>query len=626
MNNPRTAWIVLVTVWLWCAAAQHCQAGPPPVSWSASLTPADIRAGEGGEIVVKAVIAPGWHIYSLNQPAHGPKPTTITLADSDALQAAGDPAQPDVKPVHDSLAGVDAQEFTNSVSFGQGVVINDGVKGLQKATVKVTYEAGSQTAREAPVTVTVPFEFTPASGPAREARRDAIGTVPAQDNPALATEAPVAADQNAGSVENAKSKGLLLFMVYCFGGGLLSLLTPCVFPMIPLTVNFFTKRQAATRKAGVRDAFAYCVGIIGTFTGIGIAVTVLFGAGKLQQLATNPFLNVAFAVLFIALAANLLGLFEIVIPQGLQQKAQAQSRQGGILGPVFMGVAATISSFTCTGAIVGSLLATAASGDKLYPILGMLSFSSAFSLPFFLLALFPQYLSRMPKSGSWMVSVKAYMGFIELAAAVKFLSNADLVWSTGILTRPAFLVCWAVTMGAAGLYMMGWLPLKGHDRSNIGPVRSGIGIVSFAIAGYCIVGAQGRPLGPLEAFLPPEKSNWIEHYDVAKAEAARSHRPIFINFTGVTCTNCRWMEKNIFPRQDVKDSLKPYVLVELYTDRTGKYKANDEANQLLEQQLTKTVTLPVYVVVSPNGIPKSNFQGSTSDAAKFVDFLKQGVR
>jgi thiol:disulfide interchange protein DsbD len=181
-------------------------------------------------------------------------------------------------------------------------------------------------------------------------------------------------------------------------------------------------------------------------------------------------------------------------------------------------------------------------------------------------------------------------------------------------------------MASAALYMVGWLPLKGHDRSNIGPVRRCIGVASFIVAAYCIAGARGRPLGAVEAFLPPEKSNWIQNFDIAKAEAKRSNRPIFINFTGVTCTNCRWMEKNIFTRQDVKDSLKGYILVELYTDRTGKFKANDEHNQVLEQQLTSTLTLPVYVVVSPDGTAKSNFQGSTPDAEKFVEFLKQGVQ
>jgi len=611
------------------AFAPACFADPLPVKWSAILTPGDIRAGEGGQIVVKANIDPGWHIYSLNQAKAGPKPTTIELTDGSALQPAGDPVQPEVKPVHDAIAGADVEEFEKSVSFGLGVVINEGVKGPQKATISVTYQACNNATCLLPKTVSVPLEFTPDSGPAREDRKDAIGTVPVQDYPAAPTAAVAspASNLNAGGVDGAKRKGLLLFMVYCFGGGLLSLLTPCVFPMIPLTVNFFTKRQAATRRAGVRDALAYCVGIIGTFTCIGIAVTVVFGAGKLQQLATNPVLNIGFAILFVALAANLLGMFEIVVPQALQQKAQAGTRKSGVLGPVFMGLASTISSFTCTGAIVGSLLATAATGDRLYPVLGMLSFSTAFSLPFFLLALFPQYLSRMPKSGSWMVSVKAYMGFLELAAAVKFLSNADLVWSTGILTRPVFLACWAIVMTLAGLYMVGLLPLKGHDRSNIGWMRRGIGVASFLLATYCIAGARGVSLGAVEAFLPPEKSNWFQDYAIAVAEAKRTNRPIFINFTGVTCTNCRSMEKNMFTRQDVKDSLRGFVLVELYTDRSGKFKANDESNQKLEQTLTNTLTLPVYVVVSSDGkTPYRNFQGSTSDAGKFVEFLKQGVQ
>lgn len=607
-------------------SAPLCRADAEPVTWSAALTPAGIRAGEGGQIVVKAIIQPGWHIYSLNQSKGAAKPTTLELADGSALTAAGEPVQPEIRPVHDAAVAADVEEFERSVSFGMGVTISEEAKGPLKAAVKITYQACNKSTCLLPKSILVPVEFTPAAGPAREDHRDAIGTVPPQDNPSPAAPGAIGSDQNSGGVDAAKKKGLLLFMAYCFGGGLLSLLTPCVFPMIPLTVNFFTKRQAASRKAGVRDAVAYCAGIIGTFTGLGIAVTVIFGAGKLQQLATNPYLNIAFAILFVALAANLLGFFEIVIPQGLQQRAQSGSRQSGILGPVFMGVASTISSFTCTGAIVGSLLATAATGDKLYPILGMLSFSTAFAMPFFLLALFPQYLSRLPKSGSWMVSVKAYMGFLELAAAVKFLSNADLVWSTGILTRPVFLGCWAVIMAAAGLYLLGILPLKGHARSKIGWPRRSIAVASLALAAYCVAGARGTPLGMLEAFLPPEKSDWIKDYNVALAESARTNRPIFVNFTGVTCTNCRWMEKNMFSRQDVKDSLKGYVLAELYTDRTGRFKANDEHNQQLEQRLTNTLTLPVYVVVAPDGSAKSNFQGSTPDAEKFVSFLKQGAQ
>jgi len=563
-NRTVLTWLIALLL-----LAGRAIADPHPVSWSAVLTPSDIRAGEGGQIVVKAQIEPGWHIYSLTEIKDGPRSTTIELVDGSQLTAAGDPAQPPIKLVLDAALNRSVEEYTKSVAFGLGVGLAEGVTGVQHASVKVTYQACNAKSCLVPVTETIPVTFTPAVGAAREDHKDALGTVPAQDNPDLATPVSpvIAADVSPGTVGDAKKHGLLLFMGYCFGGGLLSLLTPCVFPMIPLTVNFFTKRQAATRVAGARDAGAYCVGIIGTFTGVGLLMTALFGAGGLQKLATDPYLNIGFAILFVALAANLLGFFEIVVPQSLQQKAQSGTRKSGIAGPIFMGVASTISSFTCTGAIVGSLLATAATGDRLYPLLGMLSFSTAFALPFFLLALFPQYLARLPKSGSWMVSVKGYMGFIELAAAVKFLSNADLVWSTGIITRPVFLICWTVIMAAAGLYMLGILPVKGHDRTGIGWVRRGVGVASLLLAVYFVMGVRGANLGPVEAYLPPQKSNWLEDFSKAQAEAKRSGKKIFINFTGVTCTNCRFMERNMFTRQDVKDALKQYVLVELYTDR-----------------------------------------------------------
>ncbi len=609
---------VLLLFVVMLALSHRALAGP--VTWKATVAPVDLRAGEGGQIVLRATIQPGWHIYSLSEIKDGPKPTQIELVDGSPLTLAGDPAQPPVATAKDAITGKLCERYEHSVSFGLGFALAEGIIGPVKATLKVTYQAGSATRNDAPTTELVPVELTPVAGPAREDRRDAIGTLPTQDS--TRPTDPIDPAQQ-GSVAEARSKGLFVFMVYCFGGGLLSLLTPCVFPMIPLTVNFFTKRQATSRRAGIRDASAYCIGIIGTFTGVGLFMTAVFGASGLQKLATDPYLNIGFAVLFVALAANLLGFFEIAVPQALQQRAQTGSRKSGIAGPIFMGVASTISSFTCTGAIVGSLLATAATGDRLYPLLGMLSFSTAFALPFFLLALFPQYLSRLPRSGAWMVSVKGYMGFIELAAALKFLSNADLVWATGLISRGLFLVVWAVIAGAAGLYLLGVLPVKGHHRGAIGPLRKFVGVASLAVALWFAVGSRGHSLGSVEAFLPPEPSHWIESFEKAKAEAKRTNRQIFINFTGVTCTNCRFMEKTVFTRQDVKDSLKQYVLVELYTDRTGAHRANDERNQKLEEELTKTVTLPVYVIATPDGKPVSIFPGSAPDPASFVAFLSQ---
>ncbi len=585
------------------------------VHWSAELSPADIRAGEGGQIVIKALLDPGSYIYSTTEAKGGPTATTIEVDGGTALSTAGEPAGPPAAASADGFYHVPAEKYERAVTFGFGAVVAEGTTGPQTAKIKIKYEERSGATAGSVKTVEIPLTFTPAAGPIRDDHRDAIGTVPAQPASAPTVEK--------GEIEKTRSKGLLVFMGYCFVGGLLSLLTPCVFPMIPLTVNFFTKRQAASRKAGIKDALAYCFGIVATFTGVGLLVTILFGATGLQTIATNPYLNIAFAILFVTLAANLLGFFEFVMPQGLTQSAHSKSREGGLLGPIFMGVASTVSSFTCTGAIVGSLLATAATGDRLYPFMGMLAFSTAFAAPFFLLALFPQYLSRLPRSGAWMISVKGYMGFIELAAAIKFLSNADLVWQTNLLPRSLFLYLWAVIVGIAGLYLLGAVPVKGHDRTGIGIPRRILGVITVLLAFGCVYGARGASLGSVEAFLPPEKSTWLQDYARAQELAKKENKPIFINFTGVTCTNCRWMEKNMFPRQDVKDSLKNYVLVELYTDRKGKLQANDERNQALQQKLTGTVTLPVYVVVTPTGDAVRNFQGSTPDPARFVGFLKQ---
>ena len=465
-NRSHVAYRMTALMAAIVAIAVCCMAAHADVHWTAELTPSDIRAGEGGQIVVKAVLDAGSYIYSPSEAKGGPTATTIEVDGGTALTTAGEPIGPPVQASPDSVYHVPAERYYHSVNFGVGAALSDGVVGAQKATVKIKYEVGTGQAKGEVKTVEIPLTYTPAAGPARDDHKDAIGTLPTQ--PDGGTGKPAALK---GDIETSRSKGILVFMGYCFVGGLLSLLTPCVFPMIPLTVNFFTKRQAATRKAGVKDALAYCFGIVATFTGVGLLVTIRFGASGLQTVATNPYLNIAFAVLFVALAANLFGFFEFMMPQVLTASAHSKSREGGLLGPIFMGVASTISSFTCTGAIVGSLLATAATGDRLYPFMGMLAYSTAFAAPFFFLALFPQYLSRLPRSGAWMITVKGYMGFVELAAAIKFVSNADLVWQTNLLSRSMFLSIWAVIIGAAGLYLLGALPIKGHDRSGIGVPR-----------------------------------------------------------------------------------------------------------------------------------------------------------
>ena len=646
MRTSKT-WLMILVLW---GLALPALAGTNVVTWSARLDPADAHVGEGGQLVVTAQIDPGWHIYSLTQGKGGPEKTVLEVPANKALTVEGKPAQPAFQKGRDpnfGAGGLDVETFENTVSFGLPVQLKDGVTGPQNLVVRVRYQACDAHSCQPPKTEEIPLAFSVSPEATRAEHLYPITDVPAQGGAAVASsggapQAP-AATVAAGApgaatgsytqeVEKAKQQGLLSFLLFAFGAGFLALLTPCVFPMIPITVSFFSKRSQDAPGQGVKGALAYCAGIVGTFTGLGLLMTLLFGASGIQKLATNPYLNLALTLLFVLLGLNLMGAYEIPVPAGLVNRFQSGRNRGGFLGPMAMGLTFTLTSFTCTVAFVGTLLAAAAQGSWLYPIIGMLAFSTAFSLPFFLLALFPQYLARLPKSGNWLVTVKAFMGFLEFAAALKFLSNADLVWQLGLLTRPIFLAIWFGIFLLAGLYLQGWILLP-HDKAmKYGVGRRVVGGLAMAISLYCLAAMEGAPLKDFAAFLPPNPypgkevaSNggandaWISDYNKALALAKAQNKPVFVNFTGVTCTNCRWMEQNMFPRDEVKSALASYVKAEIYTDRKG-----DEPNRDLQLKLSGVVTLPVYVIVSPDGKPLSNFQGSTSDANAFVAFLKKG--
>jgi len=430
-------------------------------------------------------------------------------------------------------------------------------------------------------------------------------------------------DDDAARLKAQQTSGLVEFIVFAFGAGLLALLTPCVFPMVPITVSYFSKqRDTKGGKSSLAQPLAYCLGIIGAYTVFGLVVSILFGASGIQTFATNPIVNLVLAGLFVVLALNLFGVYEVSLPVGLQNKFSYRGKSGLIV-PVLMGLTFTLTSFTCTGPFVGTILVSAAEGNYFRPVVGMLAFSTAFALPFFFLALFPQYLAKLPKSGSWLSAVKGFMGFIEVAAAVKFFSNADLVWSTGILSRTLFLGVWVVIFAAAALFLLGVLRLPKVDMpKTIGPARIAVLLLTVFTAGYLVLGMTGHSLGELEAFLPPTKTvGWMESYKEALALAQRTNKPIFINFTGVTCTNCRMMEKNMFPDPDVVHELNNYIKVELYTDKQSK---EDEDNQALQQKLSGTVTLPVYLCVSPSGKVLNKFLSSTRDHKEFIRFLQLG--
>lgn len=612
-----------------------------PVTWSAQLQPADARPGESAQVLLTAKIEPGWHLYAIDQTPGGPAITKIGLVKGASLESNGGVVQPQPIKAYDPNFEMDVRMFEGAATFAIPVKIADTATGTGSAKVSVYFQTCTNKVCAKPETKEIQVAFTVAAGTARPNHMKPLTAVPAQpaeyrtseSEPSKPTPVPASTDDFSDALQKAQSSGLPAFIWFAFVAGLLALLTPCVFPMIPITVSYFSKAQEAGKKTDYRGAVAYCLGIIGTFTGLGLVVTLIFGASGVQRLATNPFVNLALAVLFIVLAANLFGLFEIIIPASLVNKAHSGSRKGGIVGPLLMGLTFTLTSFTCTVPFVGSILVAASQGQLLYPIVGMLAFSTAFALPFFLLALFPQYLAKMPKSGSWLSTVKGFMGFLELAAAVKFLSNTDLVWQLALIPRSIFLSIWAIIGTLAALYLLGWIVL-GHDSkaAKIGWGRRLVGLAMFGATFYCLAGLKGGSLGELNAFLPPDpypgqkatgqqEIAWIGKYTDAVAQAKKENRPMFVNFTGVTCTNCRWMEQNMFPKPEVLRELKNYIPVELYTDRAT---PEDDSNATLQVQLTKVKTLPVYAIVSPDGKLIKSFGSSTRDTQQFVSFLQSG--
>ena len=622
-----------------------------PVSWKAEVQPTDIRAGEGGRVVVSATIESGWYIYAPSTPPGGPNPTKITLAEGSSLVAKGKLVQPKPDIHFDEGFQMNTETFKKNVSFGLPFVLKADASGAQKATIKARFQACNTRVCLPPKTAEIPVAFDVAAGAARPDKNKADESVPDQtvaqttekeQTDAKVAAAPVAATPPttggaAGDAPPAIVAGaatlagktaapnIFAFVGLAFGAGLLAILTPCVFPMIPITVSLFSKQSEGNRFIG---PLVYCGGIIGTFTLIGVAVSVLFGASGLSLFAANPIVNIALAALFFVLALNLFGVFEIMVPSSVLNRVQPKGKSG-LLAPLLMGFAFTITSFTCTVPFVGTTLVSAATAGPLYPAIGMLAFSTAFALPFFLLALFPSFLSRLPRSGQWLVSVKAFMGFLELAAALKFLQVADYSLQLGLLTRPIFLAIWFTIAIVAGFYLLRVVRLPNDDGSiKLGPGRAVLGAATLGVAGWLLAANNGVSLHDLDAYLPPRDygattkvaSQWIENdLDKARELARTQGKPILIDFTGYACTNCRLMENNVLPHPDVKEALDDFVTVKLFTDGSD---AESRKFNAYQQEKFGTVAIPYYAVVTPDGEIKGRLEGLERDPAKFTQFLE----
>lgn len=424
------------------------------------------------------------------------------------------------------------------------------------------------------------------------------------------------------------------FLWLAVSTGFLSLLTPCVFPMVPITVAYFSGGSASHSRA-TRTALLFALGIIATFTALGLALAGIFGAAGLNRFAASPTVNLIFAGLFLIFAANLFGWLDLSPPSALLTRASRGSPGSESLGALLMGATFTLTSVTCTAPFVGTLLVLASRGSWSTPVIGMLAYSAAFALPFFFLALAPRYVARLPRAGEWMRTMRVLMGLLEVGAAVKFASNADMVRHWGVLTRDTVLYSWAV-LALIGAVYLGRNVLVRRSERRFSPAARGIpAVLAVGVAVWLLSGTNGRRLPQVDAYLPPittpailtataataAEMRWVTNdHPAALATARESGKLVFLDFTGYTCTNCRWMEANVFTDPRVASELRQFVLSRLYTDGEGELY---ERHQAFQEEQFGTVALPLYAVIEPDGEVRGTLSGLTRNPTEFVAFLQR---
>ena len=626
-----TTFIIILTAILILPVISFAQ---NPVSWSleSDAKGKTLTAGETIKAKLKAEIEGNWHLYAVEQPEGGPFPTKITIPENLPFELDGKPTSSEPITKFDPNFQIETKFFAEKAEFNLPIKAINEIDGSNLA-VNVKYQVCDDTVCLPPKTVKVSFNgFEDVKK--QLSVNDQQSSIQKQN---LNNEQPPTENQPL-------TTDLWSFIWLAITLGALSLLTPCVFPMIPITVSYFTNHSSGNRTKAVKLATVYSLGIIGTFTILGMLLAIFVGAAGINLFAANPWVNLLITGIFLFFAFNLFGAYEITIPTGILTKLDnlTRSKEGegsGIIGALLMGLTFTLTSFTCTSPFVGTILVSASNGAWQLPMLGMLAFSSVFALPFFVLALAPQLVSQLPRAGGWMNSIKVAMGFLEIAAAMKFISNVDLIWKWGIFTRPFVLAIWIAIGIILAIYLLGKFQLP-HDSKpeRIGAVRVMAAILSLAISFYLLTGLFGAKLGELESFLPPDldgnsakvfggKSNdeltWIkDDLDKALAQAKTENKRVFVDFTGYTCTNCRWMEANVFVKKEVEEEMSKFVLAKLFTDGEGEIY---EKQQQYQEKNFQTVALPFYAILEPDGKTVSTFPGLTRNTQEFVDFLKKAL-
>lgn len=605
---------------------------PDPVKFSIVSVPDTVMAGEPFEIELNANIEGDWHLYSvLNDPEAGPFPTDFS-ANSPNFFFTEEVRESKADIEFDPNFGTDLGWHSTFAQFTLPISIFVTNLGTQILDIEAFYQVCDDRVCLPPTSKSI------------------IATIYVSgvvENPLL--EATLAKDTQPSqtvSISNAaNNEGIFSFIWIAILAGYAALLTPCVFPMIPLTVSYFAKQDESKR--GVGSAVVFGLAIVATFTLIGVVLATFVGVSGAQNFASNPFVNFFIAVVLIGFALSLLGMYELQLPYQLTNFLNKKSNENsGIVGILFMAITISAVSFSCTAPFVGAVFAATTGGEWFFPIIGMIGFSAAFASPFVLFALFPNLLNTLPKSGSWMNMVKVLLGFIELAAAVKFLSNVDLVMGWTWISRPFAISLWIAIFIIATLYILGLFALKNEEKpSSIGAGRVVLSLPFLLFSIYLIPGLLGSSLGIWDAWLPPKQvtdvsvvstlasirgsssqtsadEGWLSSYKQALEEGRAEKRAIFIDFTGYTCTNCRAMESNIFPLISVQERFEQMKLLKLYTDG-GK---DAQANQQLQFKLTGNVALPTYVILDPLSEQVLSQELGYVSEEKFLVFLDQGLQ
>lgn len=639
-----------------------------------------ISANEA-EIIFSATIDPGWHVYSTDLGDGGPTQATINIdkISGAALDGKLKPGSNEIKKM-DPIFEMEVKFFEKTAKFTQKVKLNGG-----KYSVSGYLEYGACNDENCLPPTSVDFTFSgevPAQAKAadtkeKEAPKKEEAPVEAVAKADTTVEAPAATDSTAtettlqgttnywtpviselssyGEGTNEESHSWIYIFFTGLIGGLLALFTPCVWPIIPMTVSFFLKRTK-DKKKGIRDAWTYGASIVVIYVTLGLAITLIFGASALNALSTNAIFNILFCLMLVVFAASFFGAFEITLPSkwsnAVDSKAEATT---GLLSIFLMAFTLSLVSFSCTGPIIGFLLVeVSTSGSVVAPAIGMLGFAIALALPFTLFAMFPSWLKSMPKSGGWMNVIKVSLGFLELAFALKFLSVADLAYGWRILDRETFLALWIVIFGLLGMYLLGKIKFP-HDDDNtkVGVGRFFLALFSLAFAVYMIPGLWGAPLKAVSAFAPPMQTQDFNLYknevhakfndfDAGMEYARQNHKPVMIDFTGYGCVNCRKMELAVWTDPQISQIMNDdYVLITLYVDEKTSLPEPIKITENGKERTLRTIgdkwsylqrskfganAQPFYVLLDNEGKPLNSSYSYDENIAKYKDFLQTGLK